>query len=139
MDSRSCDATRNLWCPAGICVCTSDFTWNATAQNCTCGQYETWTGVICQGYGYYGDPCTSIPCRPTLICGLVTNQTYATGQDICLCNDTSYLDTSGGANQGTCLPKVTYNATCKTESDCQDWLGLTCGNVSGSKIAFIYK
>ncbi|CAF3008844.1 unnamed protein product [Rotaria socialis] len=131
MNSRSCDASRMLWCPAGTCLCLGDFTWNATAQNCSCGQYQRWNGIVCQGYGYFGDPCNSIPCRPTLKCTIVTNQTCTTRQDICSCDNTTYLDTtSGSATIGQCIARLTYNSDCKTNFDCQDWLGLTCTEVS---------
>ena len=133
MNSRSCDATRMLWCPDGICRCTGDFQWNTTAQNCSCGVYQTWNGYKCQGFGYYGDPCNSISCQPNLTCVTVINQTYSTGQDICACDNDTYLYTDAGANQGKCVARLTYGQTCKTIFDCQDWLGLSCSNYSSSK------
>ncbi|CAF0876912.1 unnamed protein product [Rotaria sordida] len=136
MNSRSCDSTRMLWCPAGTCICMGDFQWNTTAQNCSCGQYQIWNGIKCQDYGYYGDPCTSsVACRPTLTCEIVTNQTYTTGQNVCVCNNVTYLDTtSGSTTQGQCIARLTYDDSCKTKFDCQDWLGLSCTNTSsGSK------
>ncbi|UJR14100.1 hypothetical protein I4U23_001096 [Adineta vaga] len=132
MNSRSCDATRMLWCPAGKCICIGNFKWNTTAQNCSCGLFETWTGLTCQGDGYFGDPCNTIPCRPTLTCLTTVNQKYTTGQDICTCDNTTYLDTSGGVNHGNCVPRLTYNSPCKSKYDCQDWLGLSCANVAGT-------
>ncbi len=131
MNSRSCDATRNLWCPAGTCICTGNYQWNATAQNCSCGQYQLWTGFKCQDYGYYGDPCNSVPCQPTLTCMSVVNQTYSTGQQICVCDNTTYLSTSG-SSAGTCIAKLTHAANCLTNSDCQSWLGLSCSNSTGT-------
>ena len=125
-NSRSCDASRMLWCPAGKCICTGDFQWNATAQNCSCGVYQFWTGFRCQGYGYYGDPCNSVPCRPTLTCASVVNQTYTTNQMICTCDNATFLDVTSGSTQGQCIPKLSYNATCQTVSDCQSWTGLSC-------------
>jgi hypothetical protein len=139
MNSRSCDATRMLWCPAGVCICTGNYQWNATAQNCTCGQYQIWTGLQCIGYGYYGDPCNTVPCRPTLTCSVVVNQTYTTGQDICSCDNATYLDTSGGSNNGNCIPRVSYGVTCKTNFDCENWLGLTCTNVGGGTVKYFDK
>jgi hypothetical protein len=133
MNSRSCDATRMLWCPAGTCICTGNFQWNVTAQNCTCGQYQTWTGLKCQGYGYFGDPCNTIPCRPTLTCSQVINQTCTTVQDICECDSTTYLETTG-ANQGTCVARLPYNSSCTTKFDCQDWFGLSCIAASPGKL-----
>lgn len=134
MNSRSCDATRNLWCPAGTCICTGNYQWNTTAQNCSCGAYQTWTGFKCQNYGYYGDPCSStLPCQPTLTCQAVVNQTYTTGQSVCVCDNTTYLITTG-SSAGTCVTKLTYNASCLTTSDCQSWLGLSCTSVSSCKI-----
>jgi len=126
MNSRSCDATRLLWCPAGTCVCTGNYEWNATAQNCSCGLYQIWNGLQCQNYGSYGDPCNSVPCLPTLSCSTVINQTYTTGQSICACDNQTYLYTNGGVNQGTCVARLSYGATCKTQFDCQTWLGLSC-------------
>lgn len=134
MNSRSCDATRMLWCPDGTCECIGDYTWNATAQNCTCGVYQVWNGFQCQNIGYYGDPCNTIPCRPTLTCSVVINQTYTTGQDVCVCDNQTYLYTNGGANQGLCVPRQTYNDSCKTNFDCQNWLGLLCANVGPGRI-----
>ena len=131
MNSRSCDATRMLWCPAGTCICIGDFQWNSTAQNCSCGLYQQWVNVKCQDYGSYGDPCNTVPCKPTLTCLTVINQTFTTGQSICVCDNTTYLSTSG-TNQGTCIPRLGYNAICLTNSDCQSWLGLSCTR-SGSK------
>lgn len=126
-NSRSCDATRMLWCPAGRCICTGDFQWNATAQNCSCGAFQTWSGVRCQGYGYYGDPCGGIPCRPTLTCTSVVNQTYSTNQMICACDNATYVDvTTGSSTLGQCIPKVSFNASCQTVQDCQSWVGLSC-------------
>ena len=129
MNSRSCDATRMLWCPNNECVCIGNFAWNATIQNCSCPQYYFWTGLKCQGFGYFGDPCNTVPCRPTLTCSVVINQTYTTGQDICECDNSTYLDTSGGANNGNCVTRLTYDDTCKTNYDCQDWLGLSCTDI----------
>ncbi|CAF4086891.1 unnamed protein product [Rotaria socialis] len=130
MNSRSCDATRFLWCPAGTCVCTGNYQWNVTAQNCSCGVYQKWTGFKCQDYGYYGDPCNSVPCQPTLTCMQVINQTYTTSQDICVCDSVTYLETVG-VNSGTCVSQLTYNASCLTNSDCKSALGLSCANVGG--------
>ena len=138
MNSRSCDATRMLWCPAGTCICVGDFQWDTTIENCTCGEYETWTGFKCQGYGYFGDPCNTVPCRPTLTCAIVTNQTYTTGQDICECDNATYLYTSGGSNQGTCVPRIGYDVTCKTNFDCQNWLGLSCTDTGGGTIRIFF-
>jgi hypothetical protein len=134
MNSRSCDATRMLWCPAGTCICTGDYQWNVTAQNCTCGQYQIWTGLQCQSYGSYGDPCNSVPCLPTLSCSTVINQTYTTGQAICSCDNQTYLYTNGGVNQGNCVPRLSYGQACKTDFDCQNWLGLSCTGAYPSKI-----
>jgi len=134
MDSRSCDATRMLWCPNGTCLCTGDFQWNVTAQNCTCGEYEFWDGFKCESYGSYGDPCNSIPCLPTLTCATVVNQTYTTGQDICVCDNVTYLYTGGGVNQGQCVPRLSYNQSCLTNFDCQNWLGLACAASSSGTI-----
>ncbi|CAF2587610.1 unnamed protein product [Rotaria sp. Silwood2] len=128
MNSRSCDETRMLWCPSGTCICTGNYHWNTTAQNCTCGSYQMWTGFKCQDYGYYGDPCNTVPCQPTLTCMKVVNQTYTTGQDVCVCDNTTYLQTSG-VNQGNCVSRLSYNQSCQTETDCQDWLGLSCTSV----------
>jgi len=139
MDSRSCDATRSLWCPAGVCLCTGNLQWNASIENCTCGSYSQWNGIECEGYGYYGDPCNSVPCRPTLTCTQPANQTYSTGQDICICNNVTYLDTVNPATLGTCVARLGYNVSCLTEDDCEDWLGLSCYNTTGSKIIFVYK
>ena len=138
MNSRSCDLSRMLWCPNDKCACTGDYQWNATAQNCTCGQYQIWTGFRCQGYGYYGDPCNSIPCRPTLTCASVINQTYTTGQDICVCDNQTYLDTNGRINHGKCVPRLTYNQSCQTKFDCQTWLGLSCIGVYPSNVLRCY-
>ena len=132
INSRSCDATRQLWCPAGTCLCTGNFQWNATAQNCSCGAYQLWTGFVCEDYGYYGDPCNIVPCQPTLTCSPVVNQTYTTNQSICVCDNTTYLKTFN-PNQGQCLARLTHNDTCLAETDCQDWLGLSCTSVSGGK------
>ncbi|CAF1503612.1 unnamed protein product [Adineta ricciae] len=133
MNSRSCDETRLLWCPAGTCICTSNFKWNATIQNCTCGAGSTYNGFRCQGLGYYGDPCTYVGCHATLTCTQVANQTYTTGQFICVCDNATYLDTiSGSATVGQCVPRLPYNSSCLAETDCQDWLGLQCLNMSGS-------
>jgi hypothetical protein len=140
MDSRSCDATRMLWCPNGKCLCIGDYSWNTAIENCTCGQYQIWNGFRCQDNGYYGDPCNSIPCRPTLTCAIVINQTCTTGQNICVCDNQTYLYTSGGANQGSCVPRLTYNQTCLTNFDCQNWIGLSCGaSPSGIIDIFIKK
>lgn len=133
MNSRSCDATRMLWCPAGTCKCIGDFDWNTTIQNCSCAPSSMWTGVRCQKYGQYGDPCNKVQCGPSLTCMRVINQTFTTGQDICVCNDTTYLQTSG-SNAGKCEPRLTHNQVCQTKFDCQDWLGLSCTNSSGGKI-----
>lgn len=143
MNSRSCDSSRMLWCPAGTCLCMGDFTWNATIQNCSCGQYQSWNGIKCQNYGYFGDPCGSgsgsssgsVDCRPTLTCTTVVNQTYTTGQSLCSCDNATYLDTvSGSSTLGQCIPKISYGVTCKTNSDCQSWLGLACGQTSSGII-----
>jgi len=139
MNSRSCDASRMLWCPDGLCLCIGDFQWNATAENCSCGPYEIWTGLKCQGYGYFGDPCNSIPCRPTLTCSTVVNQTCTTGQDICVCDNQTYLYTYSGSNQGTCVPRLSYNQSCLTNFDCQNWLGLSCAMYSTSTIEIFFK
>ena len=136
MNSRSCDAQRMLWCPKDTCLCLGDFQWNATAQNCSCGPYQIWDGVKCKGHGYFGDPCNSIPCRPTLTCSLVVNQTYTTGQDICICDNATYYETNSGPNQHTCVPRIGYLQPCKTKFDCQNWLGLVCGNSTCMKELF---
>lgn len=135
MNSRSCDATRLLWCPAGICVCTGNFGWNSTAQNCSCSAYSTYNGIKCLNYGLYGDPCsTSEPCDPRnfLTCQAVINQTYSTGQSICDCNNSTYLNTG----TGICVNKTTYNDLCAAKSECKTWLGLSCTLTSGSNIRF---
>jgi hypothetical protein len=111
--------------------------WNATIQNCTCGQNAPRNGSQCQGYGYYGDPCKSVPCRPTLTCSPVINQTYTTGQDICVCDNATYLDTVNITTLGTCVPRLGYNVTCLAEDDCEDWLGLSCLNTTDGKIVLI--
>ena len=128
MNSRSCDATRLLYCPAGKCVCLGDYKWNATAQNCSCVQYQLWNGFKCQNYGSYGDPCNPVQCMPTLTCKAVLNQTYSTGQDICDCDNVTYLDIA----TRTCIPKISYNASCYTNTDCEDWLGLACTNTGST-------
>jgi hypothetical protein len=139
-NSRSCDSTRMLWCPAGTCICLGNYQWNSTAENCSCGLYQQWTGVKCQDYGYYGDPCNSVPCHPTLTCMIVINQTYTTGQDICVCNNVTYLDTNAGSpTVGQCIPRISYNVACKTNSDCENWLGLACTSVAASKVESILK
>ncbi|CAF1331655.1 unnamed protein product [Adineta steineri] len=76
----------------------------------------------------------STPCRPTLTCAVAISQTYTTGQSRCTCDNATYLDTSNGANHGNCIPKLTYNTSCKTESDCQDWLDLICGDLRDGTI-----
>jgi hypothetical protein len=140
MNSRSCDATRQLWCPAGTCICIGNYQWNATAQNCSCGVYQIWTGLKCENYGYYGDPCNTIPCRPTLTCKTVVSQTYTTGQSICDCDSVTYLDTVvGSPTKGECIPRETYNATCLTVNDCQNWLGLSCTNTGSGKYESLSK
>jgi hypothetical protein len=131
MNSRSCDATRLLWCPAGTCICIGNYQWISSAQNCSCGTNQQWTGFQCQNYGYYGDPCSIVPCQPTLTCMAVVNQTYTTNQQTCDCDNTTYLST-GGATQGTCVPKLGYNVACRTNSDCISWLGLACSNSTGT-------
>jgi hypothetical protein len=131
MNSRSCDATRMLWCPAGTCICIGNYQWNTTSQNCSCGQYQMWTGVKCQNYGSYGDPCNTVLCLPTLTCQAVINQTYTTNQSICVCDNSTYLSTVG-SSIGTCIPRISYNATCRTNSDCENWLGLACSLSSTS-------
>ncbi len=134
MNSRSCDATRMLWCPAGTCICTGNYQWNSTAQNCSCGANQFWTGIKCQSYGSYGDPCNKIPCLTTLTCNAVVNQTYSTGQAICSCDNTTYLDTvATSATYGECIPRISYGATCKTNTDCQNWLGLACTSTTLGK------
>jgi len=140
MNSRSCDATRLLWCPAGTCICTGNYQWNSTAQNCSCGANQIWNGVKCQSYGSYGDPCNSIPCLPTLTCSTVINQTYTTGQAICSCDNATYLDTvNSSATLGKCIPRISYGVTCLTQTDCQNWLGLTCTNTGSGKIQSLEK
>jgi hypothetical protein len=134
MDSRSCDATRMLWCPDNICVCIGDFSWNTATENCTCAANQLWNGIACQTYGYYGDPCNGIPCQQNLTCQTVINQTYTTGQDVCVCDNTTYLYTNGGPDQGQCVERLSYNESCKTNFDCKDWLGLSCMASSPSKI-----
>lgn len=130
MNSRSCDDTRMLWCPAGTCICQGNYQWNSTAQNCTCGIDQLWNGIECKNYGSYGDPCNSIPCKTTLSCSQVINQTYTTGQNICDCDNTTYLDTV----TRTCITRETYGHTCKTIYDCRSWLGLSCtGTTSNIK------
>lgn len=134
MNSRSCDATRLLWCPAGTCVCLGNFGWNATAQNCSCPQYSTYDGIECDGYGLYGDPCKNLtnPCNPTyfLTCQPVINQTYTTGQSICDCNDVTYLDVPSGS----CVPRKSFNLACQSKTECQTWLGLSCTQTGSGKI-----
>jgi hypothetical protein len=130
MNSRSCDATRMLWCPAGICICLGDFYWNTTVQNCSCGVDQIWVNSMCQNYGSFGDPCNTVPCKATLSCAPVVNQTYTTRQSVCVCDNATYLETVG-VNQGKCLPRLGYNVACKTKADCQNWLGLACTNVTG--------
>ena len=125
-----------LWCPAGTCICTGNYQWNTTAQNCSCGLYQIWTGFKCQSYGSYGDPCNIIPCKPTLTCNAVVSQTYTTGQSICSCDNTTYLNVIGGATYGQCIPRITYNASCQTTTDCQSWLGLACTSTTSGKIHF---
>jgi hypothetical protein len=139
MDSRSCDATRLLWCPAGTCVCTGNYQWNSTAQNCSCVQYQIWNGLECEDYGSYGDPCSrSLPCLPTLSCMTVINQTYTTGQEICDCDNVTYLDTvNTSSTYGQCISRVSYGAVCLTEDDCQNWVGLSCTGSTTGKIKFI--
>ncbi|CAF0829414.1 unnamed protein product [Adineta steineri] len=132
MNSRSCDASRLLWCPAGVCLCTGNFQWNSTIENCTCGSYSSFNGFECQGLGYYGDPCTYVQCRPTLTCTAALNTTYTTGQSICVCDNSTYLDTVNNATKGTCVTKLGYNSTCLTEDDCKDWLGLYCIDSTGT-------
>lgn len=134
MNSRSCDATRMLWCPAGTCVCTGNYQWNSTAQNCSCGLYQTWNGLECKSYGSYGDPCNTLtsPCLPTLTCSIVINQTYTTGQDICDCDNTTYLDTVvSSSTYRTCITRRNYSQSCLTNDDCKTWLGLACTSSSG--------
>lgn len=135
MNSRSCDAARLLWCPAGVCLCTSNFYWNSTIQNCTCATGSNYNGFSCQGLGYYGDPCTgSVGCHATLTCTQVANQTYTTGQFICVCDNATYLDSiSSSPTYRQCIPRLPYNSSCLAETECQDWLGLLCLNISGSK------
>jgi hypothetical protein len=140
MNSRSCDATRMLWCPNGTCLCTGNYQWNTTTQNCSCGLYQIWTGFQCQSYGSFGDPCNTIPCLPTLTCASVINQTYTTGQNICECNNVTYLDTiSTSLTYGDCIARETFGATCLTNFDCQNWLGLSCTSTGGGKIESIKK
>jgi len=127
VNSRSCDATRMLWCPAGTCVCLGTFSWNATGQNCSCAANQLWNGISCQNLGKYGDPCTSpSSCDVNLMCVTVLNQTLSTGQSICACDNATYLYTGNN----TCLPRLPYMEDCKTKFDCQDWLGLECSNYS---------
>ena len=124
-NSRWCDETRMLYCPAGRCVCRGDFAWNQTAQNCTCDIYTSWNGLECESYGYFGDPCDSVFCRPTLTCLDTINQTYKTPQKICSCDSVTYpVTVSSGDIE--CFDRLSYNETCSTEFDCQDWLGLAC-------------
>lgn len=130
MNSRSCDPQRMLWCPKDTCLCIGNFQWNATAQNCSCIIFQIWDGLECKDYGSFGDPCNSIPCRPTLTCSKVINQTYTTGQDVCVCDNQTYLQTNSGPTQGDCVPRIGYGQTCKTKFDCQNWLGLACGRSS---------
>ena len=137
-NSRSCDDTRQLWCPNGTCLCTGNYQWNTTTQNCSCGAFQTWTGLQCQGYGSYGDPCNSIACLPTLSCSTVINQTYTTGQAICDCDNTTYLDTNTlSSTYRTCIPKISYGVACLTNFDCMSWLGLTCTSINSGKIESI--
>lgn len=132
MNSRSCDATRLLWCPSGKCACIDTFNWNSTAQNCSCGQYSKPFGSKCKPYGRYGDPCdvNTNPCNPTysLDCQAVINQTYSTGQSICDCNNATYLDVPSGS----CVGKKSFNANCQVKAECQTWLGLSCSLSSGT-------
>ncbi|UJR33067.1 hypothetical protein I4U23_020526 [Adineta vaga] len=132
MNSRSCDESRMLWCPAGTCICTGNYQWNSTIQNCTCGSFSSWNGFRCQGLGYYGDPCNYVACRPTLTCAPVINQTYSTGQAVCVCDNATYLDTVNAATKGTCVPRLAYNTTCLSKDECQNWLGLSCINTTGT-------
>ena len=132
MNSRSCDATRGLWCPAGVCICLGDFQWDSTAQNCTCGAGQFWDGFKCQHLGYYGDPCNIIPCAPSLTCTPVISQKYTTSQSICVCDSLTYLSTSG-PTKGQCVPRLSHNQVCETNSDCQNWLGLSCTNSGAGK------
>ena len=133
INSRSCDATRLLWCPAGTCQCIGNFGWNATAGNCSCVAYQLWDGIQCKGYGHFGDPCNLTPCLPGLTCEVVVNQTYSTGQSICDCNNATYLNT----NTGNCEARLSYNASCQSQTACQTWLGLTCRNIGGGRIHFL--
>ena len=119
-----------LWCPAGKCICIGNFHWDSTAQNCSCGAYQQWVNVKCQDYGAYGDPCNTVPCNATLTCLRVINQTFTTSQDVCVCDSTTYLSTSG-STRGQCIPRLPYNSICQTNSDCQSWLGLACTSSSG--------
>lgn len=132
MNSRSCDASRMLWCPAGTCLCRGDFAWDSATQNCSCPSQTTWTGFKCQGFGYFGDPCKTIPCRPTLTCAPVINQTFSTSQAICACDNATFLDTS--VTTSRCIPRLGYGAICQTKFDCQGWLGLSCSGPSGGKV-----
>ncbi|CAF1647556.1 unnamed protein product, partial [Didymodactylos carnosus] len=104
MNSRSCDATRNLYCPAGTCICTQNYQWNSATQNCSCGTYTQWTGFTCTSYGSYGYPCNIVSCLPTLKCQTLPTQTYTTAQLTCSCDNTTYLNTAG-----QCVTKLGYN------------------------------
>ena len=132
MNSRSCDATRMLWCPAGKCKCIGNFAWNDTAQNCSCSATQKWVNFKCQEYGSFGDPCGTVPCKSGLYCVTVANQTFTTAQNICICDGTTYLATTG-SSAGSCVTRLTYNDVCKTKYDCKDWLGLACTNTSSGK------
>ena len=134
MNSRSCDASRMLWCPVGTCLCRGDFAWDSASQNCSCPSQMSWTGFKCQGFGYFGDPCNRIPCRPTLTCAPVINQMFSTGQAICACDNTTFIDTS--VTPARCIARLGYGAACQTKFDCRDWLGLSCSGPSGSKVTF---
>ena len=136
-NSRSCDSTRLLWCPAGTCICTGNYQWNSTAQNCSCGPSQSWTGVICKGYGSYGDPCDIVKqdCLTSLKCSAVVNQTYTTNQPICSCDNATYLDaTLGSPTYGQCISRVSYGVSCKTNTDCKNWLGLSCTSVTSTSL-----
>lgn len=134
MNSRSCDATRMLWCPAGTCTCVGEgFAWNTTIQNCSCAAETFWTGFKCQSYGSFGDPCDSIPCKSKLNCMQLANQSYSISIKICICDNTTYLDTSSKV----CEPRLGHTQSCKTKFDCQDWLGLSCTNTSSGSIFLV--
>jgi hypothetical protein len=74
-----------------------------------------------------------MPCLTTLTCNAVVNQTYTTNQPICSCDNTTYLDTVvASATYGKCIPRITYGVTCKTNTDCKNWLGLACTSTTSS-------